>query len=229
MSSGNNESFNFDDFDLNIESNFIEIADQTIKGEIEKQISVPKNREEEKMFIHEVIKLLTKNWTSINSALTNIKNSKIFDITGDPSENRNIMANIQRDFDQDIHYQIENIEYKHKEITSHPKSITFYTLNYSKSQRETLKGIVSDKHKFDLILSWEMQNNLSQFVTTFIKMISELLTLMNTKTTAGHVKMLNSVQQQMFEDAKQVCLICMRDIDQIRRLVSEWKSVSHTF
>ncbi|MCB1141170.1 MAG: hypothetical protein H7A24_01735 [Leptospiraceae bacterium] len=231
MNPEDNEGMNLDDFDLNIEttkSTSGQTKEETVVS-TGKEIIPPTNREEEKLFIQDILKLLLKNWDRINAALTNLKNSKIFDITGDPSENRNIIANIQRDFEQDIYDQIEKLEYKHKEISSHPKSLSFYTLNYTKLQKEVLKGILNDKGKMDQILSWEMQLGFTNFVSKFGKMISELLNLMNMKTTQGHIKALNSAQQQMFEDAKQVSVMCIQDIDIIRRNVEEWKENSNSF
>lgn len=218
------DGLNLDDFDLDIDSSTS--SSKSEHKEKEKSgVKIPAVREEERAFIQYIVKELEKNWHRANGVLTNLKNSKVFDITGDPSENKNIIGNIQRDFEQEVLQGIDNILAKFKEITTYPKSISSYTMNYNRIQKDKLLHAITDRAKLDMILSWEMQSNILNQLKNFGKKMSELMYLINEKSASNLIKALNPQQQKLFEDAKTSALFCLGEIDSLRRNVEKWQAV----
>ncbi|MCB1177248.1 MAG: hypothetical protein KDK36_06690 [Leptospiraceae bacterium] len=222
---------NLDEFDLDIESS----KSSTSKGKSSpkedskpksNRPEIPKVREEERLFVEYLVKELKKNWDRASGILTNLKNSKVFDITGDPSENKNIIGNLHRDFEQEVFHGVEDISSKFKEITAFPKTITSYSMYYNKSQKDKLLLVGNDRAKLDMILSWEMQSGISNQLKKFGKMMSELMYLINQKSASGLLKSLNPQQHKLFEDAKTSALFCLGEVDALRRLVEKWQAVN---
>ncbi len=224
------DGLDLDDFDLDIDSSSSVSKssprkDSETKEKANSGVKIPTVREEERAFIQYIVKDLEKNWHRANGVLTNLKNSKVFDITGDPSENKNIIGNIQRDFEQEVLHGIDNILAKYKEITTYPKSISSYTMNYNRVQKDKLLLAVTDRAKLDMILSWEMQSNIVNQLKNFGKKMSELMYLINEKSASGLIKALNPQQQKLFEDAKTSALFCLGEVDSLRRNVEKWQAV----
>ncbi len=222
---------NLDDFDLDIQSSVSRSKEpgtsEKPESESKSTIKIPATRDEERVFIQFVVKELEKNWDRASGVLTNLKNSKVFEITGDPSENHNIMGNLQRDFEQEILHGIDTIVAKYKELTTYPKSISSYSMNYNRAMKDKLQTFVTDRAKLDYILSLEMQATVLNQLNKFGKMMSELMFLINQKTASGTLKTLNHHQQKMFDDAKTSSLFCLGEIDQLRRAIEKWQMVKY--
>lgn len=223
------DGLNLDDFDLDIDSTASSRSPVQKSAEkvekVDTGVKIPAVREEERPFIQYLVKELEKNWNRANGILTNLKNSKVFDLTGDPSENKNIVGNIQRDFEQEILSGIDNILTKFKEITTYPRSVSSYTMNYNRIQKDKLLLAITDRAKLDMILSWEMQSNILNQLKKFGKKMSELMYLINEKASSGLLKTLNPQQQKLFEDAKTSALFCLGEVDTLRRNVEKWQAV----
>ncbi|MDX1958443.1 MAG: hypothetical protein SFU98_07715 [Leptospiraceae bacterium] len=214
-----NNGLNLDDFDLDIDP----ISNSNKKDS--SKFVYPKFRNEEKFFILELIKTLENNIHRGKSIITNLKNSRVFDLTGDPSENKNIVGNIDRDFEVEILTRMEVANSKYKEITEFPKPISHYLNNYSRIQKDRLNHLSNERARFDQILAWEMFDQIQETVNTFGKILSEILTLISQKSSVNSIRVLNVNQQKMFEDAKATTIFCMKEIDQFRKQLEIWQNL----
>ena len=211
------EEISLDDFDLNIDDSKSEV--KIIQNDNE--FKLPTNIADEKFFLSNILKSLSKNKDRITATIVNLKNSRIFELTGDPSENKNILSNISRDFDSDIFRPLENYSNKLKEILTYPKSINHYSMNYTRTQKDLLASLASNETRFEYVLRWELQVNLGVFSNKFSRMTNELLDLLNTKTEM-EIKKLNSIQEQQFRDGKIAIVICLDDLTYLRRIIDLW-------
>ncbi len=200
-----------EDFDLNIEeTSFKKIEPKKLENEIE----IPTTIQEYKFYFAKILKSLGKDKDRINSSIVNLKNSRYFELIGDPSENKNILSNISREFDTEIFIPLETYSAKLKEITSFPKSINHYTMNYNRIQKDFISSLNSTEIKLDYILQWDLLDNLIILSNKYSKMNTEVLNLLNKKVD---MRILNSVQQSQFEDAKSGIIFCMNDLNYLRR------------
>ncbi|WCL49310.1 LIC_10450 family protein [Leptospira sp. GIMC2001] len=178
--------------------------------------------EEEKNKIEALMKSIEEAKTRIQSVLNNIKSSRIFEITGDPSENKNIIGNLTREFDVEVFQPLEKISNYLKELTSYPRAINYYTAKFEKSKRDDLSLAVNDKDKLALVMRWEMQEGFTSLLGKFKALSHSLLDVFNLKTET-HVKQLQYQNQLMFTDAKNATIFCSQDIEKLIKDVENWK------
>ena len=157
----------------------------------------------------------------ILSTLANVKNSRIFELTGDPSENKNIVSNFTREFESEVFHILENLHNRFKEITSFPKSINHYSMNYSYVQKDFLATLENDKLRLDYVLRWEIQEPSLLLVKKFAKMVIDLLGVLN-KKEEDQIKTLSFQNQTLFRDSKSAALYCLNDLDFLKRSIENW-------
>lgn len=205
-----------DDFDLNIED-----APKLVEPKkFENEIEIPFSIQEAKFYFAKILKALEKDKDRVNSSIANLKNSRYFELVGDPSENKNILSNITREFDSEVFRTLEIYSSKLKEITTFPKSINHYTMNYNRVQKDFISSLASNELRLDHILQWDLLDNLIILCNKFSKMTTELLSILNKKTD---MKILNSVQLSQFEDAKSGIIFCMNDLNYLRRNLDNYQ------
>lgn len=176
---------------------------------------------DDKRYIFDLLKCIDKNKDRILSTLANVKNSRIFELTGDPSENKNIISNFTREFESEIFRILENLQNRFKEISSFPKSINHYSMNYTLSQKDFLSGLENDKSRLDYILRWEVQEPSLLLVKKFAKMVTDLLGVLN-KKEEDEIKTLSFQNQTLFRDSKSAAVYCLNDLDFLKRSIEKW-------
>ncbi|EMJ94377.1 LIC_10450 family protein [Leptospira alstonii] len=171
--------------------------------------------------IEKRISELTKIKERIHSVLNNIQNSKIFEFTGDPSENKNIIGNLNREFDLEFFQKLDQILNYHKELTTYPRSVNYYISKYESSRKQILQSKNTDAEKLKLVTLWEMQEMMLSLVQKLKKMVLNALNVLNTKNE-NHIKLLPYNQQQMFRDSKTALLYCSEDISSLLISLGQW-------
>lgn len=207
----------FGDIDLNIE-NVVPVTKKAYENSLANPISLA----DERRYIFDLLKCIEKNKDRIISTLLNVQNSRVFDITGDPSENKNVISNFNRDFESEIFRIIEGFQNRFKEITAFPKATHHYSMNYTVIQKDFLTSLESDKHRLDYILRWEMQEPCLILIKKFAKMVTNVLTVLNAKSEE-QVKSLSYQQQTLFKDSKSAAVYCLNDLDFLKRSIENWK------
>lgn len=229
--------WNFSGIDLNISTESLNVSSEnldsnkpteqdridSIQTTVEhKQVEDKWKLKNERDKIDELMKSIEECKDRINSVLINIKSSRIFEITGDPSENQNIMGNLTREFDVEVFQSLDKTSNYHKELVSFPRAISYYTAKYEKSKREELRLAEGEKDKLHLIIRWELQEAFTSILEKFKALTLSLLDVMNLKNES-HVKQLQYPNQLMFTDAKNATVFCSQDIDKLIKEVEDWK------
>ncbi|WP_078128306.1 LIC_10450 family protein [Leptospira alexanderi] len=171
--------------------------------------------------IEKKISELAKIKERIHSVLNNLQNSKIFEITGDPSENKNIIGNLNREFDIEFFQKLDQILNYHKELTTYPRSVNYYTAKYESSRKQILQSKNTDSEKLKLVTLWEMQELMFGLVQKLKKMVLNTLNILNMKND-NHIKQLLYNQQQMFRDSRTALLYCSEDISSLLISLERW-------
>ncbi|WP_061224455.1 LIC_10450 family protein [Leptospira weilii] len=171
--------------------------------------------------IEKKISELAKIKERIHSVLNNLQNSKIFEITGDPSENKNIVGNLNREFDIEFFQKLDRILNYHKELTTYPRSVNYYTAKYESSRKQILQSKNTDSEKLKLVTLWEMQELMFGLVQKLKKMVLNTLNILNMKND-NHIKQLPYNQQQMFRDSRAALLYCSEDISSLLISLERW-------
>jgi hypothetical protein len=180
-----------------------------------------KNKDERDM-IDNFMKRIEETKQRISSVLINIKSSRIFEVTGDPSENQNIIGNLTREFDVEVFQGLDEISNYLKELTSYPRAISYYTAKFEKSKKPELSKAESEKEKLHLIVRWEMQESFTKILQKTKALTLSLLNVLNLKNE-NHIKQLQYQNQLMFTDAKNATIFCSQDIDKLIQEIENWK------
>ncbi|GBF50267.1 hypothetical protein LPTSP4_17920 [Leptospira ryugenii] len=170
-----------------------------------------------------VIKVLSTYKEKANAIIRNIQSSRIFELTGDPSENKNIVGNLAREFESQIFEGIDKMIDLHKEMTSYPRPITYYISKAPTNMREDMKAIDSDKEKLEKLHLYEMQKHSHTIVKAMKSLSLQLLNILNLKTDS-QVKQLQYQNQLMFVDAKNASLYFTQDLDKTIIEIEDWKN-----
>jgi len=173
--------------------------------------------------IEHFIKVLTSYKEKANAIIRNIQSSRIFELTGDPSENKNIVGNLAREFEAQIFESIDKMVDMHKEMTSYPRPITYYISKAPADMREEMRFIESDREKLDKLHLFEMQRHTTTIVKDMKVLSLQLLNLLNLKTDS-QVKQLQYPNQLMYVDAKNASLYFSQDLDKTIMEVDNWKN-----
>jgi len=173
--------------------------------------------------IEHFIKVLGTYRERANAMVRNIQSSRIFEVTGDPSENKNIVGNLAREFEAQIFEAIDKMVDLHKEMTSYPRPITYYISKAPSEMRDDMKSIESDKEKLDKLHLYEMQRHTAIIVSAMKKLSLQLMNILNLKTDS-QVKQLQYPNQLMFIDAKNASLYFSQDLDKTILEVENWKN-----
>jgi hypothetical protein len=173
--------------------------------------------------VEHFIKVLGNYKERANAMIRNIQSSRIFEVTGDPSENKNIVGNLAREFEAQIFESIDKMVDLHKEMTSYPRPITYYISKAPSEMREDMKSIESDREKLDKLHLYEMQRHTAAIVIELKKLSLQLMNILNLKTDS-QVKQLQYPNQLMYVDAKNASLYFSQDLDKTILEVDNWKN-----
>ncbi len=172
--------------------------------------------------VEHFIKVLGTYKERANAIVRNIQSSRIFEVTGDPSENKNIVGNLAREFEAQIFEAIDKMVDLHKEMTSYPRPINYYISKAPADMREDMKLIDSDREKLDKLHIFEMQRHTLDIVTGMKKLSLQLMNILNIKTDS-QVKQLQYPNQLMYIDAKNASMYFSQDLDKTMLEVNNWK------
>ncbi|MDF3819497.1 hypothetical protein P3G55_06285 [Leptospira sp. 96542] len=172
--------------------------------------------------IEDFIKLLATYKERANAIIRNLQASRIFEVTGDPSENKNLVGNFAREMESLIFEAVDKMVDLHKEMTSYPRPITYYISKAPMEKREEMKLIESDKDKLQNLHLFEMQRHTENIIKELKKLSLDLLNILNIKTEV-QVKQLQYPNQLMYIDAKNASLYFAQDLDKSILEVENWK------
>lgn len=172
--------------------------------------------------IEDFIKLLSTYRERVTAIIRNLQSSRIFELTGDPSENKNIVGNFAREMESQVFEAIDKMIDLHKEMTSYPRPITYYISKAPAEKREEMKFIESDKEKLSRLHLFEMQRHSDTIVRDFKKLSLQLLNILNLKNEI-QVKQLQYANQLMYVDAKNASLYFAQDLDKTILDIEHWK------
>ncbi|TGN19472.1 LIC_10450 family protein [Leptospira idonii] len=174
------------------------------------------------VLVEHFIKVLGTYKERANAIIKNLQSSRIFEITGDPSENKNIVGNLAREMEAQVFEVIDKMIDLHKEMTSYPRPITYYISKAPADKREEMKTIDSDKEKLDNLHLFEMQRFTEIIVRDLKKLSLQLMNILNLKSDS-QVKQLQYPNQLMYVDAKNASLYFSQDLDKTIMEVDNWK------
>ncbi|TGL44692.1 LIC_10450 family protein [Leptospira perdikensis] len=172
--------------------------------------------------IEDFIKLLSTYRERVTAIIRNLQSSRIFELTGDPSENKNIVGNFAREMESQVFEALDKMVDLHKEMTSYPRPITYYISKAPAEKREEMKFIESDKEKLNRLHLFEMQRHSDTIVKDFKKLSLQLLNILNLKNEI-QVKQLQYANQLMYVDAKNASLYFAQDLDKTILDIEHWK------
>ncbi|MCC5814714.1 MAG: hypothetical protein JJT78_08160 [Leptospira sp.] len=229
-----NSDWNFSGYDLDISSEESTGNDNDLnpdnkpdpqsisKEEVKEKEGYKWKNKDERDMIDNFMKRIEETKQRISSVLINIKSSRIFEVTGDPSENQNIMGNLTREFDVEVFQGLDEISNYLKELTSYPRAVSYYAAKFEKSKKPELSKAESEKEKLHLIVRWEMQESFSKISQKTKALTLSLLNVLNLKNE-NHIKQLQYQNQLMFTDAKNATIFCSQDIDKLIQEIENWK------
>ncbi|TGK01245.1 hypothetical protein EHQ53_08960 [Leptospira langatensis] len=219
VAAAHNDQFDLSRVDLNISDAGLSETSKEDTPVFVEAIEAGSSRESK--YIDDSVQQFQKIKERIESVLNNIRNSKIFEATGDPSDNKNIVGNLTREFDIEFFQKLDKILNYHKELTSYPRSITYYTAKYESHRKQALQSRSSDQEKLKLVIRWEMQEMLLSLARKLKKMVLNALNVLNTKNE-NHLKQVAYNQQQMYKDARSALLYCSEDIGALLISLQKW-------
>lgn len=171
--------------------------------------------------IDAMLKKIEETRARVNAVLVNIKSSRIFEITGDPSENQNIIGNLTREFDVEVFQHIDAATNYLKELTFYPRAISYYTAKFERSRRKELAN-TDDKQKLHLVIRWEMQEAFTKILENLKALIVSLLEVLNMKSES-QIKQLQYMNQMLFRNAKDASVFISHDVDKLIKELEDWK------
>ncbi|TGM01607.1 LIC_10450 family protein [Leptospira jelokensis] len=172
--------------------------------------------------IDDFLKIIATYRERITAIIRNLQSSRIFELTGDPSENKNIVGNFSREMEATVFEAIDKMIDLHKEMTSYPRPITYYISKSPVEKREEMKLIESDKEKLNHLHLFEMQRHTDAIIKDLKKLSLQLLNILNLKNEI-QVKQLQYANQLMFVDAKNASLYFAQDLDKTILEIEHWK------
>ncbi|TGL24520.1 hypothetical protein EHQ46_05265 [Leptospira yanagawae] len=172
--------------------------------------------------IDDFLKIIATYRERITAIIRNLQSSRIFELTGDPSENKNIVGNFSREIEATVFEAIDKMIDLHKEMTSYPRPITYYISKSPVEKREEMKLIESDKEKLNHLHLFEMQRHSDSIIKDLKKLSLQLLNILNLKNEI-QVKQLQYANQLMFVDAKNASLYFAQDLDKTILEIEHWK------
>ncbi|PJZ46474.1 LIC_10450 family protein [Leptospira brenneri] len=197
-------------------------TEETVSEEPNLQVGADSDEKTAFQSIEDFIKLLSTYRERVTAIIRNLQSSRIFELTGDPSENKNIVGNFAREMESQVFESIDKMVDLHKEMTSYPRPITYYISKAPAEKREEMKFIESDKEKLNKLHLFEMQRHSDTIVKDFKKLSLQLLNILNLKNEI-QVKQLQYANQLMYVDAKNASLYFAQDLDKTILDIEHWK------
>ena len=152
-----------------------------------------------------------------NGVLTLLKRSKLFDVKFVAEFNES-----EKEIDQECKRRSEKAITLYKELFTYPRPISFYYAKLSDHKRQKLDSAESDTARMDLIKRWELQTIFSDVYLKISHITSKLMSILD-KITDDDLRVLPSVQQQAFSDAKVGTKIIIEEAEKKIAQIRIWK------
>ncbi len=165
--------------------------------------------------------LMESHKDRLTHIIENLKQSMIFEATGDPSENKNIVGNFERELIFEVFQEIERINFLHKEIKTFPRQISFYISKLPIEHRDLVNDLESDKEKLDFIYVFEMKRGIDSCLKKMKQFSQQLLSLINLKSEP-QIKQLQYQNQLLFADSKNAAIFFAQELDGILNDLKTW-------
>lgn len=153
--------------------------------------------------------------------IENLKLSMIFEATGDPSDNKDIVGNFERELNFEVFQEIERVNFLHKEIKTFPRQIAFYISKLPSDSRDLVNSLESDKKKLDFIYVFEMKRGIENCLKRTKQFSQQLLSLINLKSEP-QIKQLQYQNQLLFADSKNASIFFAQELDGILNDLKTW-------
>lgn len=165
--------------------------------------------------------LLSSQRDRLEHIIENLKDSKIFEATGDPSDNKNIVGNFERELEFDVFQEVDKITSLQKEMINFPRQISYYISRLPLELKDIVKEMPSDKHRLDYILVYEMKRGIDSCLKKMKQFSMQLLSLINLKSET-QVKQLQYQHQLLFINAKNAAIFFAQELDGILNDLKTW-------
>ncbi len=167
-----------------------------------------------KTFIINSLETIITHRERIRGIIMNIKNSNIF-----PKENKsesNELEDIFRNLELDCLQSIDDIENYNKELSSYPRSITYYQAKVDNNAREIIENLTHDSERqMRFVYIYEMHHTIKEFYTNLHNTLKNLSNLVNEKNPKES-KGISQFEIQAFLDGKVSIKTTLDEIENIQ-------------
>jgi len=186
--------------------------------EYEEELDEDMSMEEERIFdpltlVNETLRLMDSHRERLKGIMMNIKNSNVF-----PKENKSEsieLENIFRNLEIDGIQHFEKVDNYERELTSYPRSITYYQAKVDTHGRQVIEMLGGNNERIlRFIHFYEMYNSITALYRNLRKILTSLIEFVAVKDVES-MKTLTAFERQSFEDAAVSIDNTMREIDRI--------------
>jgi len=206
----------FDDFDMDIAS-----TNDPRLGEEDIQLKNTVHTQPVTEFFKEVISKLSRNNDRIKIIIENVTNSKLLEQSAETKVFQGYLANINRDTQTELSHTIGSLLDFYKELSSKPKGIENYTIQYSSERNKYLSSLSSDRERLEQVFSWEMDKKVEEVIQEIKKISTRIFTFLSELSEKKVLKGTTKKQELLFEDSKSICLIIFDELEEIRKKIDE--------
>jgi len=157
----------------------------------------------------------------VDYILKNLRESQIFEATGDPSENQDIVGNFRREYDFHVGKEIKDALKIHEEILSNPRPLIFYLSKITTDQKNEIESIEDEKQKFFALHSIEMKKTIPKCFQITKIFVSQLLSIFNLKSES-QIRQLQFLNQELYRDSKNAVIFFTQELDKVMVDVKNW-------
>ncbi|PKL37686.1 MAG: hypothetical protein CVV44_15190 [Spirochaetae bacterium HGW-Spirochaetae-1] len=190
------------------------VEEEDYEEELDGDMSV----EEERIFdpltlVNETLRMMDSHRERLKGIMMNIKNSNVF-----PKENKSEsieLENIFRNMEIDGIQHFEKVDNYERELTSYPRSITYYQAKVDTHGRQVIEMLGGNNERIlRFIHFYEMYNSITALYRNLRKILTTLIEFVAVKDVEN-MKTLTAFERQSFEDATVSIDNTMREIDRI--------------
>ena len=128
-------------------------------------------------YINETFNSMKSHKNRLNGIIVNINNSQLYsNINKSQSSN---LENLFRNLDIDGIQRIDNVMSLHKELTSYPRSISYYIAKLDNKSRDVVDLMDDEKRQMRFVYFSEMLSSIRSLYRTLFKIITELQSNIN--------------------------------------------------
>jgi len=191
------------------------ISDENIDSEEELHEAEEEQYIDPEAFINSTIGDMSNHKSRIQGIIMNLKTTEVF-----PRENKHEVAQLEdifRNIEIDGILRFDELENYHKELTSYPRSITYYQAKLDTKSRQVIESLGNNKERvMRFIFITEMINLIFEIYNLLLNMMENLKELLDEKDIASYQNILQH-DKQHFLDAQTSLSNTIEDINGIIR------------